>query len=212
MDEVSKTGRTILFVSHQMGTIAQLCQRTILLQNGVVVMNDKTNLVIDYYLNQRKSKSSSYSADVSAKHNEIYVKSAAILNGEENEQSSFRHDEPITVRVKCAAQRMSRGVELRMAIRDGRSILGFVADVELNSLNENSREFQVDFTIPPNVMRPNNYSLIFSLFVPHQHIIELIEDVVFFSIFDGGTKYALSEGIDYGVMFSPCKVSIKQIG
>jgi hypothetical protein len=107
---------------------------------------------------------------------------------------------------------MSRGVELRMAIRDGRDILGFVADVELNSLNENSREFQVDFTIPPNVMRPNNYSLIFSIFVPHQHIIELIEDVVFFSIFDGGTKYALSEGIDYGVMFSPCKVSIKQIG
>src|SRR5256885_11689200 len=26
MDEVSKTGRTILFVSHQMGSIAHLCQ------------------------------------------------------------------------------------------------------------------------------------------------------------------------------------------
>ncbi len=56
MDEVSKSGRTILFVSHQMGTIAQLCQRTILLERGAVAMNDKTSVVIEHYVNQNKTK------------------------------------------------------------------------------------------------------------------------------------------------------------
>jgi hypothetical protein len=106
---------------------------------------------------------------------------------------------------------MMRGAELRMVVRDGRSITVFVADAELKSLSENCEAFTVDFIIPPNVLRPNNYSLTFALFIPHQLIIELIEDVIFFSIFDAGTKYALSEGLDYGLVFSPCETSVEEI-
>jgi len=211
MDEVSKTGRTILFVSHQMGTIAQLCERTILLEKGAVVMNDKTNVVVDYYVNQNKSKASSYTADASAAHREMYVQSAAIYNDAMVEQKSFRHDEAIHIRVKCAAQRIMRNAELRMVVKDGRSITVFTADAELNSLRENSQAFAVEYTIPAEILRPNNYSLTFALFIPHQLIIELIEDVIFFSIFDAGTKYALSEGLDYGLVFSPCETSIEEI-
>ena len=213
MDEVSKTGRTILFVSHQMGTIAQLCERTILLEKGAVVMNDHTKTVIDYYVNQNKSKASSYAADdgdAAAQHREMSVTSAAILNDERVEQKSFRHDEAVHVRVNCWAQRMMRGAELRMVVRDGRSITVFVADAALDTLSEHCEAFTVDFTVPPEVLRPNNYSLSFALFVPHQLIIELIEDVIYFSIFDSGTKYAQSEGTDYGLIFSPCQWTVTQ--
>ncbi len=34
MDEVSKSGRTVLFVSHHMGTIAQLCRKVLILNKG----------------------------------------------------------------------------------------------------------------------------------------------------------------------------------
>ena len=37
MEDVSKEGRTILFVSHNMHTIQDLCNRTILLQDGKIV-------------------------------------------------------------------------------------------------------------------------------------------------------------------------------
>jgi lipopolysaccharide transport system ATP-binding protein len=210
MDEVSKTGRTILFVSHQMGTVAQLCQRTILLQQGSVVMNDRTDLVIEYYINQNKSKAASYTADISATQHEMYVQSAAILNGDGVEQSSFRHDEEISINVKCKVQRMVRGSELRMVVRDRRNITVFTADAELHLLGENAQGFEVDFKIPGDVLRPNHYSLTFALFVPHQLIIEIIEDVAFFSVFDSGTKYAQSEGLDYGLVFSPCQITVKQ--
>ncbi len=53
MSDITKEdGRTILFVSHNMAAIKQLCKRTILLENGKVKMTGDTSKVIDYYLTQ----------------------------------------------------------------------------------------------------------------------------------------------------------------
>jgi lipopolysaccharide transport system ATP-binding protein len=212
MDEVSKTGRTIIFVSHQMGSIAQLCQTAIMLDKGSLVMQDKAHLVIEHYTNQGKFQLTSYTADVSAVHSQIYVQNASVLNSLEEEQSSFRHDEPISIKVQCKAQKMLRGAELRMAVKDSRNILAFVSDVELNELKETTKIFEVNFTIPAHTLRSSNYSLAFALIIPHQLVIESMpEDILFFSIYDAGTKYAQSEGLDYGIIFSPCRTSVKQI-
>ena len=51
MKEVSSEGdRTVLFVSHNMGSIANLCDRTVVLENGEVSFNGNTNEAIDFYL------------------------------------------------------------------------------------------------------------------------------------------------------------------
>lgn len=212
MDEVSKTGRTILFVSHQMGSIAQLCQKAIMLEKGALVMNDKTNLVIEHYVNQSKFKLTSYTANVSATHHEMSVQSAQVLNKDNLEQSSFRHDETIQINVRCRAEKMIRSAELRMVVKDSRDILVFTADAELNSLTETTEVFEVNYTIPAGTLRPHNYAMTFALLVPHQQVIESIqEDILFFSVYDAGTKYAQSEGMDYGLVFSPCEISVNQI-
>lgn len=211
MSEVSRAGRTIIFVSHQLGSIAQLCNRAIMLDKGSLVMDDNTNAVIEHYINRGKSSLATYTADDMAKHREMYVQNAAVLNDAGTEQSSFGHDEQICVRVKCAINKMVRGTELRFAVRDIKGVLIFVSDIAVDSIDGSSKEFEAVFAVPPHILRPGNYSLIFSLFVPHQFSIEQLEDVASFSIFDNGTQYAHSEGTDYGVIFSPCKVTIKQI-
>jgi lipopolysaccharide transport system ATP-binding protein len=50
MDKVSKQGRTVLFVSHNMGIISKLCQRGILLESGRIKLNDNINSVVKNYL------------------------------------------------------------------------------------------------------------------------------------------------------------------
>jgi lipopolysaccharide transport system ATP-binding protein len=52
MDEVSRAGRTILFVSHNMGAIKSLCQRAILLEKGRVVCDGSPGEVVNRYLAQ----------------------------------------------------------------------------------------------------------------------------------------------------------------
>ena len=51
MREVSREGRTVLFVSHQLSTLANLCDRTILLSNGQLKADGPSRQVINEYLN-----------------------------------------------------------------------------------------------------------------------------------------------------------------
>lgn len=52
MQDVSNSdGRTVLFVSHDLGAVQRLCPRSILLEKGQVVMDGETSAVIEHYLN-----------------------------------------------------------------------------------------------------------------------------------------------------------------
>ena len=49
IDEVARTGRTVIFVSHQLDTVARICTRTILLSKGRVIADGPTPAVLAQY-------------------------------------------------------------------------------------------------------------------------------------------------------------------
>ncbi len=51
MNEVSRGGRTVLFVSHNMAAVENLCQRGIVLEKGSVAFDGATKDAIQHYLN-----------------------------------------------------------------------------------------------------------------------------------------------------------------
>jgi lipopolysaccharide transport system ATP-binding protein len=53
MEAVSKSGRTILFVSHNMGAVQALCNKGIYLKNGAIDKIGPTSEVIQHYLNDQ---------------------------------------------------------------------------------------------------------------------------------------------------------------
>jgi lipopolysaccharide transport system ATP-binding protein len=50
MNDVAETGRTVLFVSHNMTAITRLCERVILMDKGAVALDGISTDVIAYYL------------------------------------------------------------------------------------------------------------------------------------------------------------------
>ena len=50
MHDIGRSGRTVLFVSHSMPTVARLCSRAVLLQHGKVALDGPTESVIAHYL------------------------------------------------------------------------------------------------------------------------------------------------------------------
>jgi len=50
METIGSTGRTVLFVSHNMSAVARLCPRSILLDQGAVLLDGPTDDVIGRYL------------------------------------------------------------------------------------------------------------------------------------------------------------------
>ncbi len=50
MDEVSKSGRTVLYVSHEMSTVTNLCQRAYVLSGGQIVHQGPVQEAVEWYL------------------------------------------------------------------------------------------------------------------------------------------------------------------
>jgi lipopolysaccharide transport system ATP-binding protein len=58
MSQVAGNGRTVLFVSHNMGAVQHLCNRAILLESGKVIFSGTPNEAIACYLSSLKDNSS----------------------------------------------------------------------------------------------------------------------------------------------------------
>ncbi len=69
MEDVSKSGRTILFVSHNMAAVQNLCNKAIVLDKGIIVKNATINEAISFY-----QKSTQITSVISAaSHKPTYV-------------------------------------------------------------------------------------------------------------------------------------------
>ena len=84
MGEVSKgEGRTVLFVSHNMGAIQSLCKKTIYLKNGQFVNMGNTKQIISEYLSDRNNLSNYKVYDKFLKYVKInQVGNKIVLNAE----------------------------------------------------------------------------------------------------------------------------------
>lgn len=60
MDDIAKQGRTVIFVSHDMGAVASLCSRGILLEKGQLKMDAPIQDVIDEYMGHNDIESKAF--------------------------------------------------------------------------------------------------------------------------------------------------------
>ncbi|TWU27188.1 Teichoic acids export ATP-binding protein TagH [Novipirellula galeiformis] len=118
MQNVAESGKTVLFVSHNMAAIRNLCSHSILLQNGRLVANGATEYVLGQYLSQGSQQQEIHWR---AKDSDCAGADAAVLEmriGTKNERRSeyFSGESiPLAFRVKISAEsnQVDFGVELR---------------------------------------------------------------------------------------------------
>lgn len=85
MDDVAQQGRTVLFVSHNMGLLQQLCERGIFLQHGTVHTDGTITEAVDAYL---QTLERAKSQDLSKRMDRKGVGEARLVNTEVNNGSS----------------------------------------------------------------------------------------------------------------------------
>lgn len=89
MEDISvREGRTVLFVSHNMGVVKQLCDRAIVLSDGQVMVDGDVHSSIDNYLNAFRPGGSSFSLSESTDV-KAYVKSVSLLSPQGLRAASF---------------------------------------------------------------------------------------------------------------------------
>ena len=165
MEEVTKTeGRTILFVSHNMSAIKQLCTKTILLEKGEVKMFGETNKVIDTYSKLWTKKETAKDLTDSKNHSgeSIYsfIIDLKVFNPKNNrEQKTFLMGEDILLLLKIKIKKKMTNAEIGIKLSNinGVPLSYFVSTWEGLSctLDEGIHEFSI--LIPKIAFLPGKY-------------------------------------------------------
>ncbi len=211
MEDVSASeGRTILFVSHQMGAIAQLCDKAVLLENGRLKQFGPVSEVVSSYMGSLTSEVSGYQADAASESKEITIMNAQTYDEQGKPANHFSHNQAIAVGVRCKINSWVQGAEIRLAVRDTKRNV-FTTDTELILCGENPlSELSARVVIPSNLLRPERYFFTLAIYLPNQVIFDLAKDALSVTVIDGGSKYAASEGLDYGCVFVDCNWTINE--
>ncbi len=177
-DISSGGGRTVLFVSHNMGSVSLLCDRSILLENGKVSFIGKTKDTIQQYLSSGKVNSE-FIRD-NSKGNVNSIEKFFVGGNEAKDEILF--NEEIVFSWKINVEDIP-GLTLGFHIKTPEDVI-VLAD-EINLTKECSNE--LTYTLPKEFLLAGEYYVNTALHIPNQMVFDKINDKVGFNIIDTGS-------------------------
>jgi len=193
MQDVSKgEGRTVLFVSHNMGSISTLCNRGIFLKDGTVSYIGDIEDCISQYISDGTTESTYIGANQT---NDIYYKSISIINEAGKKMSNIAFNEKIGVQF-----------ELGINVFQLHSTLSFtLLDSKLNSiftthyaLKEDS--FSLTAFLPAELLLAGNYYIKPILHIPNVRFLDKCDEMLTFRIEDTGSVHSFYNRSDLGII------------
>lgn len=161
MGEVGKEGRTVLFVSHNMGAVSELCNRAILLSEGKLVADGSTASVIEKYL-QAGNKSSFLQMQTKS-HHPVYVTQMRLADSAGDSLGRVELGEDAILEIGFTVEQRLSNVNMAFLMsRSGASLL-FSHDNDLTPfLMDESREpgnYVARIALPLSRFKEGNYSI-----------------------------------------------------
>jgi ABC-2 type transport system ATP-binding protein/lipopolysaccharide transport system ATP-binding protein len=170
MSEFAREGRTVLFVSHDLGAVARICKRGIWLDQGNVSYDGPVNRGIELYLDARGERASfvEFPLDTRAA---VQLLAAGVTSLSGAALDSPRRDEPFAVRVRVLAREPVRGLDVKIYLLTRKGVR--VLDENLldrqpgEQFGGTEGEWEVSVVVPP-LLTAGDYVLGASLHSPYQ--------------------------------------------
>jgi lipopolysaccharide transport system ATP-binding protein len=181
MEDIAKGGRTILFVSHNMAAIRNLCGRALLIDKGRLVLDDAAGNTVTRYLNQGLIEgvavisAKEFEADIQGKINKgspsIRLKEVGLFRESGSPCNSFFSDEGVKVSVtyQCLDVVTDLRVIVRFVDEEDRTILTVQNCDDPNEFDFYRREiglYKSSCVIPPNTFGSKRFYVSVALINP----------------------------------------------
>lgn len=192
MEDVSKSGRTILFVSHQFSAIKKLCKHGIFLKNGMVEVEGNMDDVIQSYSvfieNEFANKDKAHS---------IQENDFSFEFDNASKKRIFSIDEDVDVSMKFKRPQTDASLTIGVALKDR-----FEKRVMIDFYECKTKEdfLNIKFTLPKKILTPGRYFIDLSLQTNYEQF-WIKNNILSFEIDIQSTNY---EGLnyDYGLVCS----------
>jgi lipopolysaccharide transport system ATP-binding protein len=212
MDTVTKEGKTVIFVSHNMAAIAQLCNRVIWLDQGRVVKSGPTETIVSEYLSSGKNSQAQWE-DLEASDNSqpTKIRSVKVLceNGDPVTTVSFSKD--FCIEIVYDVNETIRNHSITFYLYNSQGVLLFESidsDSNKQYYEKKPGRYRSLCNLPSHLLKPGTYYMDVISFVMKVKQHEVIKRAVEFDILEVGY---FPEG-RYGVVTPLLKWQIEPIG
>jgi lipopolysaccharide transport system ATP-binding protein len=198
MDKVSKKGRTVLFVSHNMGIISKLCTRGILLEGGRIEEMSEIGSVVRKYLSM---PTESGDVDLSSVLNRngdgtARITRAVTKNGRSKVQDTFMIGDDIVFELHISGGSWVQSGKISLQITSSQGIpiyhlVGQDAGFELSNMTDNA---VVNVRIKKQKLYPGEYYVSLWLADRAYQTLDAIGNAFKFSVIEGGIS--VTRGLD----------------
>ena len=196
-DVSAKEGRTVLFVSHNMAAVNNLCSKAIMLNGGSVIHEGETAQVVDHYLNSGMEKSGELiwpNPEEAPGNERVRLKAVRIIS-DSKVTADVMLDQDCSIEIDYInlADNLPLGASIHLLDKMGVEVL---ASGNLHSANLIRDDwfgkgfpkgvFRTVCTIPANFLNENHYSIRVAIVSNISHLELLTGEIIGFNTHDTG--------------------------
>lgn len=187
MEEVSKEeGRTVIFVSHNMGAIEQLCSKTLILNSGYLERIGKTAYIIDLYLNKDRNSNfiKEWTNGLQGDQNVIFTK-IKLVNHTEDVCPTVIAEESFSFEIEYEIIKPIKNLQIGLQLIQESKIIFETSDVKISESPNITREigkYKSICIIPKNLLNSCTYSISLFAHIPKISLIAKEERVINFTV------------------------------
>jgi lipopolysaccharide transport system ATP-binding protein len=202
IEDVAKQQRTVLFVSHNMGAIAQLCQKAILLRSGQIEAVDRPEIIIQQYLSDQMAQTPDIYLEPSNNlHSPVVVMRLWIGDRIGNPIPIVSVTKPFSVGVQVLVRRPIAGIDIGVRFHNAIGQPLFTCNLSdskeaLEKLTPGVHSFLIE--IPEHFLAPDNYTLTIGIHRPNVEVLDYHEYLLNFRVEESGSKMWQYRGTRYG--------------
>ncbi len=188
MSEVSENeGRTVLYVSHNMNTIRQLCDRCIVLSHGEVVFDGDVEDAISIYMGNNETTNLSEISLIPAMHQLPNPKVEIEYLSFENKDANYVFGDSLKFNIKmCNRTDQKKKIYIRVLIKTTTGESVSMSPSKSNYLIDELSVLEKCFSLDISRFVPGRYSLSFVLYEIGSYgadqNVDVVRDVYVFSI------------------------------
>lgn len=194
MEDVSKSGRTILFVSHNLGALKSLCTKGVCLKNGKTDFVGNSNDAIAHYLDSRKQQTLNEKIfDLKYAKEEFKLNYIKIKNNPKDSLDILIDNLPIELHTNIDIHN-DGNYHISYHIQNdlGETLFAFYNLYSETNLKKGANNLVC--TIPPSFLQPGYYSLIMYIVKDEVYPIYIEHDIFSFMVTDG--KQAIGSNLN----------------
>ena len=193
MNNVAKEGRTVLFVSHNMRAVTDLCPRAIWIDHGSIQRDGQSEFVVTEYLSSGVSATGCWCRPKNVPATgELELQQAKLSTEGSSGVSMVTSKQPFDIEIEYRVKSRLQDCSIVLQVIDMNGTVVFTSwDTDSNKKSLQFRSpgiYRSTCRVPTHLLRPSRYAVTMAAHIHRVRVLDLRENVFTFDVSDIGYK------------------------